>query len=85
MKLDPQFPWWIFANAAGGVISAIALAAMKPVARFITRWRASKLPDKLHAERTQQELEGVLETPQCARGGRLSVLPQPADRFSFTI
>jgi hypothetical protein len=60
MSVDPQFPWWIVANAAGGIISGVAVAALKPVARFVARWRASKLSDKPHAERTREELEGMI-------------------------
>ena len=58
MSPDPQFPWWILANAIGGVLAFAACAAFRPVSRLIARRRTSKLPKCPDADRAKEELEG---------------------------
>jgi hypothetical protein len=59
MSLDPQFPWWILANAIGGVLTAAACAAFTPVIRYIVRRLTSRLPTSPDTERAREELEGM--------------------------
>ena len=60
MNMDPQFPWWAFANAIDSVLAMAACAAFTPVIRYIVRrltsTRRPKTPD---AERAREELEGM--------------------------
>jgi hypothetical protein len=57
--MDPQFPWWILANAIGGVLAIAACAAFTPVIRNIVRRRTSRLPNTPDTERVREELEGM--------------------------
>jgi hypothetical protein len=59
MNMDPQFPWWILANAIGGVLTLAAFAAFTPVIRYIVRRLTSTLPEAPDTERVREELEGM--------------------------
>src|ERR1700722_14749025 len=61
MNIDPQFPWWILADAAGGVLTLVVCAAFTPVIRHIVRRLTSVLPKTPDTERVQEELEGLVD------------------------
>lgn len=64
MTPDPQFVWWIVANAIGSFAATVAMLAVaagtKSISRAFLRWGTSRFPDGPDTDRAKEELEAMV-------------------------